>query len=55
MKLAAAAEFTVRLIVVCALRLPEVPVIVTVAVPTVAVLLAVSVNTLVLVVGLVPN
>jgi len=36
-------------------RLPEVPVMVTVAAPVVAVLLAVSVSTLVLVAGLVPK
>jgi hypothetical protein len=40
--------------VVVAVRLPEVPLMVTVAVPTVAVLLAVNVSTLVEVVGLVP-
>src|ERR1039458_2317789 len=40
--------------VVVAFRLPEVPVMVTVAAPTVAVLLAVNVSTLVEVVGLVP-
>jgi hypothetical protein len=48
-------EFTVSVIVVVALRLPEVPVIVTVEVPVVAVLLAVNVTVLVLVVGFVPN
>ena len=42
--------FTVRLTVVVWLRLPEVPVMVTVLVPDVAVLLAVSVRVLVLVV-----
>ena len=41
--------------VVVAVRLPEVPVMVTVAAPVVAVALAVSVSTLVLVVGLVAN
>jgi len=46
---------TVRAIVVEAVRLPEVPVIVTVAAPVVAVALAVSVSTLVPVVGFVPN
>lgn len=50
-----AEEFTVRAIVVVALRLPDVPVIVTVAVPVVAVLLAVNVTVLVLVVGFVPK
>jgi len=40
---------------VVAVKLPEVPVIVTVAVPVVAVALAVNVSTLVPVVGLVPN
>src|SRR5262249_39606377 len=48
-------EFTVRLMVVVCVRVPEVPVTVTVAVPTVAVLLAVNVKTLVEVVGLVPK
>jgi len=43
--------FTVSEIVVVAFRLPEVPVIVTVAVPAAADLLAVSVNTLVEVAG----
>ena len=46
---------TVRLTVVVAVRLPEVPVIVTVAVPVVAVGLAVRVSRLVPVVGFVPN
>jgi hypothetical protein len=50
-----AEEFTVSAMVVEAVRLPEVPVIVTVAVPVVAVPLAVRVSVLVLVVGLVPN
>ena len=45
------AAFTVRVRVVLAFRLPEVPVIVTVTVPVVAVALAVSVRVLVLVVG----
>lgn len=48
-------EFTVNARVVVAVKLPEVPVIVTVAGPVVAVLLAVSVSTLVPVVGFVPN
>lgn len=48
-------EFTVSETVVVALRLPEVPVMVTVAAPVVAVLLAVSVKVLVEVVGLVLN
>jgi hypothetical protein len=48
-------ELTVRASVVVAVRLPDVPVIVTVDVPVVAVALAVSVSTLVPVVGLVPN
>ena len=51
----AVAEFTVRLIVVVCVSVPEVPVIVTEAVPVVAVLLAVNVTTLVEVVGLVPK
>lgn len=46
---------TVSETVVVAVRLPEVPVIVTVDVPVVAVALAVSVSTLVPVVGLVPK
>ena len=46
-------QLTVRAIVVLAVRLPEVPLIVTVAVPAVAVLLAVNVSTLLPVVGLV--
>jgi hypothetical protein len=46
---------TVRAIVVLAVRLPEVPVMVTVEVPTVAVALAAKVTTLLPVVGLVPN
>jgi len=45
---------TVRLMVVVAVVVPEVPVMVTVAVPTVAVLVAVNVSTLVEEVGLVP-
>jgi hypothetical protein len=48
-------ELTVSETVVVAVRLPEVPVIVTVADPVVAVLLAVNVTVLVLVVGFVPN
>ena len=47
--------FTVRATVVVWVRLPEVPVIVTVAIPVAAVLLAVSVKTLVAVAGFVPN
>jgi len=43
----------VRVMVVVAVVVPEVPVMVTVAAPVVAVLLAVKVRTLVLVVGLV--
>ena len=54
-KLGVAVEFTVNASVVLAVRLPEVPVMVTVADPVVAVLLAVSVSTLVPVVGFVPN
>src|ERR1700728_2387134 len=54
-KAGVAVELTVRASVVVAVRLPEVPVIVTVADPVVAVLLAVSVSTLVPVVGFVPN
>jgi len=48
-----AAAFTVSEMVAVAFRLPDVPVIVTVAVPVVAVLLAVRVSVLVLVVGFV--
>jgi hypothetical protein len=55
LKFGDAAEFTVSETVVVALRLPEVPVIVTVAAPVVAVLLAVRVSVLVEVAGLVPN
>jgi hypothetical protein len=55
LKFGVAVEFTVNARVVVAVRLPEVPVIVTVADPVVAVLLAVSVSTLVPVVGFVPN
>jgi hypothetical protein len=55
LKFGVADELTVRAIVVLAVRLPEVPVMVTVAAPVVAVLLAVRVNTLVPVVGFVPN
>jgi hypothetical protein len=54
-KFGVAVEFTVNARVVVAVRLPEVPVIVTVADSVVAVLLAVSVSTLVPVVGFVPN
>ena len=50
-----AVALTVNAIEVVAVKLPEVPVIVTVDVPVVAVALAVSVNTLVPVVGFVPN
>lgn len=55
LKFGVADEFTVRARVVVAVRLPEVPVIVTVEVPVVAVALAVRVSTLVPVVGLVPK
>jgi hypothetical protein len=48
-------RLTVSAIVVDAVRLPEVPVMVTVAAPVVAVLLAVNVTPLVPVVGLVPK
>ena len=48
-------ELTVSASFVVAVKLPEVPVIVTVADPVVAVLLAVSVSTLDPVVGFVPN
>ena len=54
-KLGVAVEFTVNARVVVAVRLPEVPVMVTMDVPVVAVELAVNVNTLVPVVGFVPN
>src|ERR1700728_1942886 len=54
-KLCVAVALTVKAIEVVAVRLPEVPVIVTVAAPVVAVALAVSVSTLVPVVGFVPN
>jgi hypothetical protein len=47
--------FTVSVIVVLFVKLPEVPVMVTVAVPVVAVLLAFSVNVLVVVAGFVLN
>jgi uncharacterized Tic20 family protein len=50
-KLGDAVAFTVSVIVVVAVRLPDVPVMVTVAVPVVAVPLAVRVSTLVPVVG----
>jgi hypothetical protein len=53
-KLGVVEALTVSAIVVVAVRLPEVPLMVTVAAPTVAVLLAVNVSTLVEVVGLVP-
>src|ERR1700723_3696088 len=55
LKLGVDDEFTVSASLVVAVKLPEVPVIVTVADPVVAVLLAVSVSTLVPVVGFVPN
>jgi len=55
LKAGVADELTVRASVVVAVRLPEVPVMVTVAAPVVAVALAVSVRTLVPVVGFVPN
>ena len=51
-KLGAGTEFTVRAMVVLFVKLPEVPVMVTVAAPAVAVLLAVSVKVLVAVAGL---
>ena len=54
-KFGAVVELTVSDTDVVAVRLPEVPVIVTVDVPVVAVLLAVNVSTLVPVVGFVPN
>jgi hypothetical protein len=54
-KFGCAGAFTVKLIVVVWLVVPEVPVTVTVAVPVVAVLLAVRVRTLVEVVGFVPK
>jgi hypothetical protein len=49
-KFGTAAAFTVRLMVVVCVKLPDVPVIVTVAVPVVAVLLAVKVTVLLVVV-----
>ena len=49
------AQLTVRAIVVLAVKLPELPLIVTVAVPVVAVLFAIRVSTLPPVVGLVAN
>jgi len=49
------AALTVSATLVVALRLPEVPLMVTVAVPVLAVPLAVSVSTLLPVVGFVPN
>jgi hypothetical protein len=48
-------QLIVKAMVVLTVRLPEVPLMVTVALPRVAELLAVSVSTLVVVVGLVPN
>jgi hypothetical protein len=54
-KFGLAAALTVRAILVVADRLPDVPVMVTVALPVVAVALAVSVSTLLPVVGFVPN
>jgi hypothetical protein len=48
-------DWTLRLIVAEFDKLPEVPVMVTVAVPVVAVPLAVSVNVLVVVAGFVPK
>src|SRR5215467_2433584 len=54
-KFGVAVAFTVRLMEVVWLRLPEVPVMVTVEVPVVAVALAVKVTELVDVVGLVPK
>lgn len=54
-KFGEAAALTVSAKVVLAFRLPEVPLMVTVAVPVVAVLLAVNVSVLVEVVGFVPN
>src|SRR5580700_11571015 len=54
-KFGLAAALTVSAILVVADRLPDVPVIVTVALPVVAVALAVSVSTLLPVVGFVPN
>src|SRR5271170_870408 len=50
-KFGADPAFTVSAMVVVAIRLPDVPAIVTVALPIVAVLLAVRVNVLVVVVG----
>jgi hypothetical protein len=55
LKFGVADELTVSASVVVAVRLPDVPVMVTVEVPVVAVALAVRVSTLVPVVGLVPN
>jgi hypothetical protein len=54
-KFGLAAALTVSASTVVAVRLPEVPVMVTVAVPVVAELLAVRVSTLVPVVGFAPN
>ena len=55
LKAGVVAELTVRATEVVAVRLPEVPMMVTVEVPVVAVALAVRVSTLVPVVGLVPK
>ena len=54
-KLPVPAAFTVSAMEVVAVRVPEVPVMVTVAAPVVAVLLAVRVSTLLPIVGLVPK
>src|SRR5580698_8659335 len=54
-KFGVAVALTLRASVVVAVRLPEVPVMVTVEVPVVAVELAVRVSTLLPVVGFVPN
>ena len=54
-KLPVPAAFTVSAMEVVAVRVPEVPVMLTVAAPVVAVLLAVRVRTLLPVVGLVPK
>lgn len=54
-KFGATGAVTVNETEVVWVRLPEMPVMVTVAVPLVAVLLAVNVSTLVLVAGFVPN
>jgi hypothetical protein len=55
LKFAVAAALTVKETVVVCVKLPEIPVIVTLTVPVVAVLLAVKVKTLEAVVGFVPN